>query len=238
MAAGYYSISHALKGTPDGFEVAAKAIGVAITADGLDGSLARMTNTTSDFGREFDSLADVIAFGVAPAVLAWKWSFQAVSTVHGYAGVGFNELGLIASFFFLVCGAMRLARFNFQIICDRDAGFSKSGRKHFVGMPILAGAAVISAVVHYWSGQPLFVLLIPIWFGLLIILALLMVSVWTFYNPKNLRLGESIRLDMLALICCVFILLCFFSRIAPVALSFGYMLTGILGRCYAYVVRR
>src|SRR5579871_4733695 len=71
IAAGYYAIAHTLHGTPVDFDVAAKAIGVAVVADGLDGRIARMTSTTSDFGRELDSLADVITFGVAPAVLAW-----------------------------------------------------------------------------------------------------------------------------------------------------------------------
>src|SRR5438045_7502799 len=89
IAAGYYAISQAIQGSatdPWHFDMAAKAIGFAILFDGLDGRIARMTNTASDFGRELDSLADVIAFGVAPAVLAWTWGFRLLPFI-GYGDV-------------------------------------------------------------------------------------------------------------------------------------------------------
>src|SRR2546430_17737087 len=97
------------------FDLAALAIGVAVVADGLDGRIARMTNTTSDFGREFDSLADVITFGLAPALLAWGWGFSLLPE-HGFPAVHDKmvQLGLIATFVFLVAGASRLARFTIQ----------------------------------------------------------------------------------------------------------------------------
>ena len=93
------------------FEVAAKAIGAAVVLDGLDGRIARMTNTVSAFGREMDSLADVITFGIAPAVLAYSWGVQFV--IPG----GFlmdHRAGYFLAFLFLLCGAARLARFNVQ----------------------------------------------------------------------------------------------------------------------------
>src|SRR5208283_268622 len=102
-------------GAADQFGMAAKAIGAAVVLDGLDGRIARMTNTTSDFGREMDSLADVVSFGMAPAVLAFSWGIQFLD--HGigeqFRGQVFNA-GYFISFLFLLCGAARLARFNIQ----------------------------------------------------------------------------------------------------------------------------
>jgi CDP-diacylglycerol--serine O-phosphatidyltransferase len=127
IAAGYYAIVQAMQGSPTEFwhfDHAAIAIGFAILFDGLDGRIARMTNTASDFGREFDSLADVITFGVAPAVLAWMWGFRYLPSLvhvdvpHWLANDNQDpakkiaQLGLIASFIFLTAGASRLARFN------------------------------------------------------------------------------------------------------------------------------
>ena len=113
------------------FDHAAMAIGVAVVADGLDGRIARMTNTTSDFGREFDSLADVITFGVAPALLAWMWGFGLLPD-RGFPAVHDKmvQLGLIATFIFLVAGASRLARFNIQV---QSAAFESraAGKKVF-----------------------------------------------------------------------------------------------------------
>src|SRR5438270_11720758 len=95
------------------FDNAAKAIGFAVLFDGLDGRIARMTGTSSDFGRELDSLADVITFGVAPAMLAWAWGFHGVGPVRlpGWH-IKITQLGGISCFLFLVAGASRLARFN------------------------------------------------------------------------------------------------------------------------------
>src|SRR6202041_504590 len=90
------------------FEVAAKAIGAAVVLDGLDGRIARMTNTVSDFGREMDSLADVITFGIAPAILAFAWGIQFIELEV------LRQFGYFFAFIYLLCGAMRLARFNIQ----------------------------------------------------------------------------------------------------------------------------
>src|SRR5207237_2070050 len=104
-----------LQGPPH-FDNAAKAIGFAVLFDGLDGRIARMTGTTSDFGRELDSLADVITFGIAPALLAWGWGFQQISADFSPDVVTkLTHLGAIASFLFLIAGASRLARFNITV---------------------------------------------------------------------------------------------------------------------------
>src|ERR1700756_1165638 len=143
IAAGYYAILQVTHGTatePWHFDFAAKAIGFAVLFDGLDGRIARMTHTSSDFGREFDSLADVITFGVAPALLAWMWGFSLLPE-HGFPAVHDKmvQLGLIATFVFLVAGASRLAPLNIQHN-PQPSNPGRPGRKYFVGLPIPAGA--------------------------------------------------------------------------------------------------
>src|SRR5579871_5051304 len=122
---GFYAILEVFRGSmqmfnsaPDAahhFQSAAIAIGVAVFLDGLDGRIARMTNTVSDFGREMDSLADVITFGIAPAVMAYAWGVQFVDpSVNPVLLETIHRAGYFVSFLFLICGAMRLARFNIQ----------------------------------------------------------------------------------------------------------------------------
>src|ERR1700727_2054747 len=116
MALGYYSILEVMHATTTDFfhlDNAAIAIGFAFLFDGLDGRIARMTGTTSDFGRELDSLADVVTFGVAPALLAWMWGFHMLPvTLPPELRVKVTQIGTIACFAFLMAGASRLARFN------------------------------------------------------------------------------------------------------------------------------
>src|SRR5712691_7014287 len=116
IAAGYYAILQVTHGNFTDFwhfDNAAKAIGFAVLFDGLDGRIARMTKTSSDFGRELDSLADVITFGVAPAVLGWMWGFRMLPPLANPAlHTKLLQLGAIASFLFLIAGTSRLARFN------------------------------------------------------------------------------------------------------------------------------
>src|SRR6185436_2162669 len=117
--------------------------------DGLDGRIARMTKATSDFGVELDSIADVLTFGIAPAVLAYTWGYGTTP--------GLERLGWGVSFFFLICGALRLARFNVMARAPRFAasGVSpKLDKRYFVGLPIPAAAGLLAAVIHF-SPRPL-----------------------------------------------------------------------------------
>ncbi len=171
------------------FEAAAKMIGVAVFLDGLDGRIARMTNTVSDFGREMDSLADVITFGIAPALLAFVWGFQ---FIDGDMGGLFQEhvrtAGYFVCFLFLLCGAARLARFNVQTNpVPRNPGHPD--RKYFVGLPIPAAAALVAAVVYASDCVPLrwWPLALP-WLALLASLAFLMVSTWRYRSFKDFNL--------------------------------------------------
>src|ERR1700675_3012462 len=117
IAFGYYAILQIINASVADawrFDNAAKAIGFAVLFDGLDGRIARMTGTSSDFGRELDSLADVITFGVAPAMLAWMWGFRELPVVLASPELigKLAQVGAIASFLFLIAGASRLARYN------------------------------------------------------------------------------------------------------------------------------
>ena len=157
------------------FAFAAQAIGAAVFLDGLDGRIARMTNTTSDFGREMDSLADVISFGIAPAVLAYAWGVEFIDTTIGpNVREQLTRAGTFAAFLFLMCGAARLARFNIQKNpIPKNPG--RPDRKYFVGLPIPAGAAMVAGVVFAFGGEPLgWWPLSAIWLVLLVILGLLM----------------------------------------------------------------
>lgn len=153
--AGFYSVVEALKGykymglhniemAAHHFNIAAMCIGWAVLCDFLDGRVARMMNATSDFGVELDSLADVLSFGIAPAVLAYTWGF-------GGALPGFEKLAWGVSFMYLICGALRLARFNVQAHKPSpppDPAGTPS-KKYFVGLPIPAAAGLIAAIIHF-----------------------------------------------------------------------------------------
>ncbi len=119
MAAGFYAITQSIQGSvadQSYFDRAALALGIAVLFDGLDGIIARMTNTTSDFGKELDSLADVVTFGVAPSLLAYIWGFRMLPLMeHPQAREQIVHIGVFVCFLFLICGASRLARFNISV---------------------------------------------------------------------------------------------------------------------------
>ncbi len=243
IGAGYFAIAHAVQGAIprvvqgsleydySHFDIAAKAIGFAILADGLDGFVARMTNTTSDFGREFDSLADVITFGLAPALLAWTWGVHMLPDFgHPEIHARIVQLGVIATFIFLVAGASRLARFNIQVN-PQPTNPGRPGRKYFVGMPIPAAAGMVAATVHFFAGQPISTWWIaPVWLGGLIFTAMLMVSKWRFYSTKGLNLRNRHPFQIIILLCGCIALVYFFSRYLLLALAIFYMVSGILMR--------
>jgi CDP-diacylglycerol--serine O-phosphatidyltransferase len=164
---GFYGIIAALR---EEFYHAAIAILVAVVFDGLDGKVARLTKTTSNFGVEYDSLADLLSFGVAPSLILYLWALEPV-----------GRFGWIAAFIFLICGALRLARFNVQV--GQSAGF------HFTGLPIPAAAGMVASLIllskdfmSFAEPKPLIIL------GVACGLAFLMVSNIKYRSFKNLRL--------------------------------------------------
>jgi CDP-diacylglycerol--serine O-phosphatidyltransferase len=234
IAAGYYALTESIRGAagdPRAFDHAALAIGFAVMFDGLDGRVARMTNTSSDFGREFDSLADVITFGVAPSLLAYLWGVHSVlPSAYPDVQERLRGLGIVICFLFLICGACRLARFNVSVNPQpRNPG--RPGRKYFVGMPIPAGAGVIAAVVHFELGSPIHELwLSGVWLALLAFIGFLMVSSWRFWSGKELNLAERQPVRGVLLIVVVLALVIWFSEYALIAIAMIYLLSGVLAR--------
>jgi CDP-diacylglycerol--serine O-phosphatidyltransferase len=240
IAAGYFAILHSVQGSPADpwhFDVASKAIGFAVLFDGLDGRIARMTNTTSDFGRELDSLADVITFGIAPAVLAWFWGFRSLMVGDPELRTKLVQLGAIATFVFLTAGAARLARFNIQKN-PQPSNPGRPGKKYFVGMPIPAAAGVLAAVVHFSHGQPIVTFwLSAIWLLLVVAASFLMVSTWRFYSFKDIDFRSRHPFRTIILIGALIAGVWYYSQWVLFFLALAYMLSGVIVRLL-YVVRR
>ena len=203
MFSGYACIVYAMRGE---LEKAAPLIGLAIIVDMLDGRVARMTGTTSQFGIEFDSLADVISFGVAPAIMAFQWGLQPL-----------GRLGWAAGFVFVAGAAIRLARFNIQT--------GSVDKKYFVGLPSPAAAAVPATTIFlYPQGfrSPLEALAV---LALVIVPGLLMVSTIRFYSFKTLDLQSRRAYPVLALLALGLALLSA-HEVMLVVLSYTYMMSG------------
>jgi CDP-diacylglycerol--serine O-phosphatidyltransferase len=241
IAAGYYAISQAMQGTAVEywhFDNAVKAIGFAVLFDGLDGRIARMTNTTSEFGRELDSLADVITFGVAPATVAWVWGFRMLPIVLApELHSRLIQIGGIASFVFLVACASRLARFNIQKN-PQPSNPGRPGRKYFVGMPAPAAAGVVAAAVHFFRGEPLDRWWLSVcWAALLLAVGFLMVSTWRFYSFKDLDLRSRQPFYTIVAIGALIAAVWFFSHYVLFFIALTYMLSGVFARL-GYIFRR
>ncbi len=234
IAAGFYAILQIMHATPTEFyhlDFAAKAIGAAVLFDGFDGFIARMTKTSSDFGRELDSLADVITFGVAPALLAWMWGFHLLpQSGHPAMHTRIIQFGAIASFLFLIAGASRLARFNIQVN-PQPSNPGRPGKKYFVGMPIPAGAGVIAAVVHFSGGEPIASWWSAItWVLMVVAVGYLMVSTWRFYSFKDIDFLTRQPFRIIILLGGLFALIWFFSQEVLFSIALLYMASGVFWR--------
>lgn len=236
MALGFYAILEVLHATAiDHWHLdnAAMAIGFAVLFDGLDGRIARMTGTTSDFGRELDSLADVITFGVAPAMLAWTWGFHLMPSVlltQGQLQIKLTQLGAIASFLFLIAGASRLARFNITSN-PQPSNPGRPGKKYFVGMPIPAGAGVVAAVVHFAAGDPLVSIYTAMaWLAMVTTVGYLMVSTWRFYSFKDIDFRSRHPFRAIVILAALFAGIWFFSRPMLFIVALLYTISGVFWR--------
>jgi CDP-diacylglycerol---serine O-phosphatidyltransferase len=246
---GFVAITESLKGASayssgqigsEHFVLAAKAIGWAILLDGLDGRIARMTNTVSEFGKEMDSLADVITFGLAPAVLAYAWGMQLVEMPASLPWLQKNlpNIGVFISFLFLLCGSLRLARFNVQKN-PKPSNPGRPDRKYFVGMAIPAAAGVVAAIVYYLEGDPLRLWVHMVaWLSLLATCAFLMVSAWRYPSFKEINLLRPRSSISFVVVAVVIYILWHFSHPALLALSMVYMASGIAIRLGGIIRRR
>jgi CDP-diacylglycerol---serine O-phosphatidyltransferase len=234
MAAGFYAILEVVHATAVSYmhlDNAAIAIGFAVLFDGLDGRVARMTGTSSDFGRELDSLADVITFGVAPAMLAWTWGFHLMPPIALTDwNIKLTQLGAIASFLFLMAGASRLARFNITTNAQ-PSNPGRPGKKYFVGMPIPAGAGVIAAVVHFRSGVPLGSWYTAMtWITMVAAVGYLMVSTWRFYSFKDIDFSARRPFRLIILLAASIAAVWFFSKQVLFAVALLYTFSGVFWR--------
>jgi len=234
IAAGYFAITQSLQGSaiePQHFDYAALAIGFAIPFDTIDGRIARMTNTTSEFGKELDSLADVITFGVAPSLLAYTWGFQRLPHTPGGSLVHkLIELGALLCFLFLLCGSARLARFN-SMGNPKPKNPGRPGSKYFVGMPIPAAAGAIAAVVHFFSGVPVSIQWVALLWGAYVsAIGFLMVSTWRFWSGKEINLANAHPFRWIVLLGAFLYTLVFFSQYVLAAIALIYMFSGVLAR--------
>jgi CDP-diacylglycerol--serine O-phosphatidyltransferase len=258
---GFYSIMESLAGgqalslgetalASERFDRAAMSIGFAALFDLLDGRIARLTNTTSEFGIELDSIADVVSFGVAPAVLAYTWGYGHISQL--------NKLAWAASFLFLICGALRLARYNVQARQPNPNLPPKNPKekKAFVGMPIPAGAYLIAAIVHFSptaiSGDAGF--LIPISLSaplqvpgrvfatiLLVLvgcLALLMVSTFRYSSLNKIGSGKQSPRVVILGFALLGLAIWFYSTWSLLTLSLLYASHGVVAKLWSIIKPR
>jgi len=213
------------------FETAAKCIGIGMLLDGLDGRIARMTNTTSDFGRELDSLADIISFGIAPALLAYAWGVHFVDASAGPALVDhLHRAGQFIVFLFLLCGAARLARFNIQKNpVPKNPG--RPDRKYFVGLPIPAAAAAVAAVVYFFDSAPIASWQLSVaWIATLALLGFLMISTWRYYSFKDINLRSPRSSLIVVTLGLLIVLVWNYSQTVLLLIAMAYVLSGIVIR--------
>jgi len=217
LFAGFRSIASTYHGR---FDTAAIAIIVGVVLDGLDGRVARMTHTTTRFGVEYDSLADLVSFGVAPAFLVYGWALSA-----------FGRWGWLAAFLYLICGALRLARFNVQINTVEKGQFN--------GLPIPAAATFVASMIllFYYLGMTdrfrHFAVVLMIY-----VLAFLMISTVKFYSFKDLEPFRRRPFNTLV----VFVFLALLLAAEPQVMIFvfvsGYILSGPVGEVVRAIRRR
>jgi len=217
MFCGYACIVYAMQGQ---YETAAPFIGFAIVLDILDGRIARLTGSASAFGVEFDSLADVISFGIAPAILSFAWGLSPL-----------GRLGWAAGFMFLTAGAMRLARFNIQSAAGGD-------KRYFVGMPSPAAAAVPAATVFaYPAGLDDYRQALPA-LAMVLVPAVLMVSTIRFRSFKTIDLRTRRPYTVLLLIAAGIVLIATHPRFVLVLLAYSYLASAFVGMAITRFRRR
>jgi len=206
---GFLGLTWAIKGD---FASCALCILGSCVFDGLDGKVARITGTTSEFGVQLDSLADLVAFGVVPSVMTYMWMLE-----------GFGRLGLMASFLFMACGALRLARFNVQA--------ATSSKKHFVGLPIPAAACTLATLVlfsEYISEAHAQNILPVASLVLVYVLSFFMVSTVRFYSFKEISAFKAHPFSWMVTAILVFSLVASRPKFLGFIIFLGYLISGPL----------
>jgi CDP-diacylglycerol---serine O-phosphatidyltransferase len=219
LMCGYYAVLATFEGRPGDFDNAARAIGWAIVFDMLDGRVARAMGTNSEFGKEFDSLADIVSFGIAPAFLAYAWGVRAMAGIAS-PDLHLIQWGWLVGFFYVASCAWRLARFNIQ-------GMAPGDSRYFVGLPTPAAAGMIAALVHGIVNPIQDPRISVLWLALLVALGMLMASTVRYYSFKDVRWTHrfpSLGVVLLALLVGSIFL---FSTIVLPLIASAYLLHGI-----------
>lgn len=222
LLAGFYAIVQAMSGR---FERAAIAIFVAMVFDGLDGRVARWTRTQSAFGAEYDSLADMVSFGVAPALVVYVWALQDFALMKSIPLLGpwlTSKLGWIAAFIYCVCAALRLARFNTML--------EVADKRFFQGMPSPAAACLIAGLVwalneYQIEGRDVKWLA----WALTVFAGLTMVSNLRFYSGKDINLRKSVSFSVVVGIALGIVVIFMFSSTLPEMLFLLFLSYGASG---------
>ena len=224
LFAGFYAIIAAMKGQ---YDTAAMAIFLAMLLDGLDGRVARLTNTQSEFGAEYDSLSDMVSFGVAPALILYQWTLINLAEVSPLLG----KVGWLAAFIYTTCTALRLARFNTQI--------GVADKRYFQGLACPAGAAVSMGAVwvcetYGISGSEV---VYPA-LALTLVVGMLMVSKFSYYSFKDLDMRKKVPFVSVLVVMLVFVFLSIEPPTVLFSASFLYMLSGPLISIFRWIRKR
>lgn len=223
LFAGFYAVIAAMDGN---FAAAGIAIFVAMVLDGLDGRVARMTSTESDFGKEYDSLSDMVSFGLAPALVAYQWGAERLAE-YGWA---WGKVGWLAAFFYAVAAALRLARFNARV--------AMVDKSYFEGLPSPSAAGIVAGAV--WLGTELGVSgLTGLALGFFVTAAAgaLMVSNLKYFSFKKFNLGERVPFGYILFIPLMFMLIALSPAAVLCATFFLYALSAPLAWLFHKVER-
>ena len=210
---GFYAIVAAIIGR---YQLAAVAVFVAMVADGLDGRVARWTHTESAFGKEYDSLSDMVSFGLAPALVMYEWSLHSMTDY----GSGWGKVGWMGAFVYAVCAALRLARFNVRVgVVDK---------RYFQGLPSPAAAGILAGAV--WCADsfdvPGSALIIPAYI-ITVGAGILMVSSIGYYSFKDIRVQKKVPFTMLLLVPAIIVVIVLSPPNVLFVGFLGYALTGL-----------
>jgi CDP-diacylglycerol---serine O-phosphatidyltransferase len=221
LLCGFYAIMSSLKGSLTDIDNGAKALGLAILFDSFDGFVARATGTSSEFGKQFDSLADIVSFGIAPAVLAFTWGVRGIAETSFLDVRRIHQIGWWVVLAFVVCCAWRLARFNIQ-------GMAPGGSRYFVGLPCPAAAGLIVATIHAiknpiedwrWS---------IVWMLVVAAAAALMSSTVRYRSFKEIPMARRQPSLIVILIALLVWLIVFYSETVLMLIATVYVASGVV----------
>ncbi len=212
---GFFSL---VESSRDNFERAAGLIILAGILDGLDGRIARLTGTTSEFGLEFDSLADIVSFGVAPAILAYRWALSP-----------FHRIGWLIAFLYVICAAMRLARFNIQ--------HAVAEKRYFAGLPSPPAATMLACVAFAFPARPPERWLSGLIGALVVVVAILMISRLRYRSFKDFDLRNRRSYTWVLLLAAIFVAIFTHPKGALLALSAVYLVSGPVAYAWGLVLR-